>query len=211
MEQLTFSAVTVLIILLPGFFTARIVESLTTRPSETELDKVIEALFYSFLIYFICVAFLGINPLIVHVQRARSSAILEVDAAALRTFIIYAFVLAASLALAISYSTTNDVLTRFLRFLTITRRTSRTSIWSDVFHDINEFVVVEFTDGRRIRGWPRLFSDTPKEGKLVPRKSRLDSRRRERGGNQRRRNINREESTNSKRFVYRTRHLDERV
>ena len=166
MEQLTFSTATVLIILLPGFFTARIIESLTTRPSETELDKVIEALFYSFLIYFICVAFLSINPLIVRTQRAGSSATLEVDTAELRAFVIYAFVLAASFGLAISYSTTNDILTKFLRFLTVTRRTSRTSIWSDVFHDIDEFVVVEFTDGRRVRGWPRLFSDTPKEGSL---------------------------------------------
>jgi len=163
-EQLTFSAVTILVILLPGFFTARVVEALTVRPSETDLDKVIEALFYSFLIYFICVAFLWINPLIVHSQQAGASAILRVDVGELRTFAIYAFILAAFFGLAISYATTNDILTRFFRFLTITRRTSRTSIWSDVFHDIDEFVVVEFTDGRRVRGWPRLFSDTPKEG-----------------------------------------------
>lgn len=166
MEHLTFGAVTTLLILLPGFFTARIVEGLTVRPTETELDKVIEALFYSFLIYFICVAFLGISPLIVHLQKPGTRAIFELDVVELRTFVIYAFVLAASFGLAISYSITNDVLTRLFRFVRITRRTSRTSIWSDVFHDLDEFVLVEFTDGRRVSGWPRLFSDTPEEGSL---------------------------------------------
>ena len=166
MEHLTLSAVTILMILLPGFFTARIVEGLTVRPTETELDKVIEALFYSFLIYFICVAFLGISPLIIHSQKAGTSAVFELDVAELRTFVIYAFILAAFFGLAISYSITNDVLTRVFRFVRITRRTSRTSIWSDVFHDLDEFILVEFTDGRRVRGWPRLFSDTPEEGSL---------------------------------------------
>ena len=39
-------------------------------------------------------------------------------------------------------------------------------MWSDVFHDITTFVIIEFTDGRRLRGWPRYFSDTPEEGSI---------------------------------------------
>ena len=40
------------------------------------------------------------------------------------------------------------------------------SVWSDVFHDIRAYVFVEFADGRRVRGWPRYFSDTPEEGSI---------------------------------------------
>jgi len=165
-DHLTFSAIQVLLILLPGFFTARIVEGLTVRPTETELDKIIEALFYSFLIYFLCVAIIGISPLVTQTAESATSAAVAIDIYELRRFVLYAFIVAGVLGLAISYSNTNDTLTRALRFLSITRRTSRTSIWSDVFHDLDEFVVVEFTDGRRVRGWPRLFSDTPSEGSL---------------------------------------------
>ena len=44
-------AVEILLILLPGFAAAYIVQVLALRGSQTDLDKVIEACLYSFLIY----------------------------------------------------------------------------------------------------------------------------------------------------------------
>jgi hypothetical protein len=166
MDDLAPNAIQVLLILLPGFFAARVVEALTVRPSQTELDKIIEALFYSFFIYFVCVAVIGINPLVMRSMGSQTSSTIRIDVGSLRAFIVYDFVLALVLGIVVSYSTTNDTLTGLFRLIGVTRRTSRISIWSDVFHDVDEFVVVEFIDGRRVRGWPRLFSDTPDENSL---------------------------------------------
>jgi hypothetical protein len=41
--SLGFDALSVLIILLPGFFCARIFQWLCVRPQQTEMDKVVEA------------------------------------------------------------------------------------------------------------------------------------------------------------------------
>ncbi|MBF6561003.1 MAG: hypothetical protein IVW56_11985 [Candidatus Binataceae bacterium] len=162
----TYQGIQILLVLLPGFFTARIVGALTVRPNQTDLDKAIEALFYSFFVYFICVVFLRVNPLVVDIKVNAKSATLDINPDSLRNFVSWAFVVAGSLGLAISYLSTNDLVTGFLRWIKVTKRSSRISVWSDVFHDLDEFVVVEFTDGRRVRGWPRMFSDTPEEGSL---------------------------------------------
>jgi hypothetical protein len=51
LEKIAFESAEVLLILLPGFVTSWILVSLTVRPSQTDFDKIIEALFYSFVIY----------------------------------------------------------------------------------------------------------------------------------------------------------------
>jgi hypothetical protein len=90
------------------------------------------------------------------------------DFGALRRFVIFAFIVAVTLGLTISYLQTNDVLTKRLRSAGFTRRSSRSSVWSDVFHDVDieSYALVEFVDGRRLLGLPAYFSDTPEEGSL---------------------------------------------
>lgn len=163
---MTFQAIQILLILLPGFFTARIVGALTVRPQATDFDKVIEALFYSFFVYFICVAFIGSSPILIQPKAEGNGALIEFDLQSARRFIIWAFVVSTVLGLGVSFLVTKDWLTGVLRKAGITRRSSRISVWSDAFHDIDQFVIVEFTDGRRARGWPRMFSDTPDEASL---------------------------------------------
>lgn len=150
--------------------TSWIVLALTVRPSQSDLEKIIEALFYSFTIYFICALNRWVSPLPVQLIAASSGgkASLVLDFTALRGFVIFAFVVAATLGLTVSYLQTNDVLTKRLRSRGFTRRSSRASVWSDVFHDvdIDSYALVEFSDGRRLLGLPAYFSDTPEEGSL---------------------------------------------
>ena len=167
MDSITLQGLQILLILLPGFVTSWIVLALTVRPPQTELDKIIEALFYSFVTYFLSVLVLGIQPFVVILtQRGGSEMQLGVDVSALRQFVLWSFLISVVMGLVISALNTNDLPTRFLRWAHITRRSSRASVWSDVFHDITAFVIIEFTDGRRLRGWPRYFSDTPEEASL---------------------------------------------
>ena len=51
MGELRFEAVTLLVILLPGFLAARIEQRLVVNPEQNEFDKTIEALLYSFFVY----------------------------------------------------------------------------------------------------------------------------------------------------------------
>lgn len=56
MEKLGFEGLAILLILLPGFLCAGLIQALCVRPTQTELDKVWEALLYSFVVYvaFVC-------------------------------------------------------------------------------------------------------------------------------------------------------------
>jgi uncharacterized protein DUF6338 len=169
LEKIAFESAEVLLILLPGFVTSSILVTLTVRPSQTDFDKLIEALFFSFFIYVVCTLVPWTSGLpIVLAQSADSTNNLSVaiDLNALRSFVLTAFILAVIIGLFVSYLNTNDVLTKYLRRLSITRRSSRISVWSDVFHDVNSYVFVEFADGRRVRGWPTYFSDTPEEASI---------------------------------------------
>jgi hypothetical protein len=103
-----------------------------------------------------------IDPLpikIVALSGQESGKALVVDAPHLQRFVLCTFVSSASIGLIVSYLINHDILTSFFRYIGITRKTSRISIWSDVFNDITGWIVIAFSDGRRVRGWPRYFSD----------------------------------------------------
>jgi uncharacterized membrane protein YbjE (DUF340 family) len=133
-------ALTVLVILLPGFLCAKLVQWLCIRPEQTELDKVVEALLYSFLVY---VTFtLAVSKL--ELKRSHLMAVTLISCV---------------LALLISALWTNDSLGPLLRKWRVTNRTSRPSVWNDVFHNTGGYVLVELADGRLIAGWVKFYSD----------------------------------------------------
>ncbi len=45
-------------------------------------------------------------------------------------------------------------------------RSSRSSVWSDAFHDRGGVLQVELGDGRRVIGWLRYYSDEPQDSSL---------------------------------------------
>ena len=165
MSGVGFEALTVLLVLLPGFVAARIVQSLCVRPAQTELDKIVEALLYSFLIYVAFVSTLHRIPLkVVQETTIQGSRVYSPYVQNGDLLLLLGFSLVVGLA--VSGSLTNDLHGRFCRFLRLTQRTTRSSIWSDVFHDFSFYVQVQFCDGRKVIGWPRYFSDTPDESSL---------------------------------------------
>lgn len=166
----TFQALQVLIFLLPGFVTAAVINFLFVTRKKTELDKVIEALFYSFVNYSIFILLLNRYP------DLRPLSVLKQTNNGIETYILeyhsigFLSILAISIlmGLFISFLNTKDLPTRFFRSLKITTRTSRSSIWSDVFHDEapHAYVIVNLVDGQRIMGWPLYYSDTPEESSI---------------------------------------------
>jgi hypothetical protein len=50
---------------------------------------------------------------------------------------------------------------KFARIFKITKKTSRLSIWHDIFYDKKPLVIIDFADERRLFGWVEYFSDDP--------------------------------------------------
>jgi hypothetical protein len=137
---LSFEVLTVLLVLLPGFLCAKILQWLIVRPEQTEMDKVVEALLFSFIIYVTFTTIFG------HIQLTQKH-------------LVYLTALSVVIAVIGSALWTNDLLGLVLRMMRVTQRTSHPSVWNDVFHRYAGYVLVELVDGRLILGWIRYFSD----------------------------------------------------
>ena len=165
MEGLSYQGLAALLILLPGFLTAGIVQILSSRPQRSELDKIIDALLYSFLVYVVFAAVRAPFPVALRTESVAGGQqfLIEIRFRSL----IELTGIAVALALAVGAMMTSDFPLSLLRRLRITQRTSRVSVWSDTFHDLTGYVQVELADGRQIMGWLRYYSDTAEERSLL--------------------------------------------
>jgi hypothetical protein len=111
------------------------------------MDKVVEAFIYSFVIYVLYRTTVG------PIHDAGGRLLLLVSYSVL-------------VAIFWSAASTNDWFGRLFRFCRITHRTSNTSIWNDVFHNLGGYLMVELGDGRLVAGWVRYFSDRNEDSSL---------------------------------------------
>ncbi|SRR6266496_9430 len=140
---LSTDALTVLLVLLPGFVCAKLIRWLCPRPQQTEMEKVVDALLYSFIVYVIFVLIFGVPE---KISRSHVAALVTIS-----------FVLAALVSLFL----TNDFAGGLVRWCRLTHRTTRPSIWHDVFHKYSGYVLVELGDSRLVFGWVEFYSDFP--------------------------------------------------
>jgi hypothetical protein len=158
-------ALQIFLILLPGFAAAYLVQLLAIRSKQTDLDKVIEALLFSFVIY--------VTSYIFHWggQPFPSLSLPQTGVAKLHPGNVFALAGVTVLwALAMIIFVNRDG-THLLRKWNITERTSRSSIWNDVFQgiqqkkdpDLGSIVQVELADGRSLQGVVAFYSDTADE------------------------------------------------
>lgn len=145
---------------MPGFLSSAVLNAIVVRTAKDRTGSVIEALVFSFLIYAILAPF-GRSPVELEVTGAgvyRPTVAPE--------FLLHAMALAVGLALVLGYSITNDTHMKVLRKLGITASTARINTWLDILIDQRRYVVVTFTDGRRLFGWPEYYSNDTTEGLL---------------------------------------------
>ena len=165
MERLGFEALSAFMILLPGFLCARVVHLLYVKPEQTDLDKVIESLIYSFLVYLIFLsAFSHVLPVRLLTQQSQGVTVYDVQLQFKP--LAQLAIIATALGLALGGIITNDLTGKLFRKLRITQRTTRSSVWSDAFHDTGGVVQVQLGDGRQLMGWLRYYSDEPKDSSL---------------------------------------------
>ena len=156
-------AVLALGVLLPGFVSARIVRIMSGRIPETELERIIEALIFSFFTYVCYFALFGsalpfdwsvpisANPaahygLIVHRWRLLGVVFISVALGSIW-----------------GYIKDNDIAHKLLRISGLTQRQSRQTVWGNVFLNFGGNVQVGLGDGRSVIGWLRQYSETGDE------------------------------------------------
>lgn len=160
---LTVEALNILLLLLPGFLSSQIFYSLFTPGEISVSRRILDALLFSFIIYLLVSVFVPWEPL---AQVKSSSGALAYQFSANGYVILLSFGVMVCIPLVVGFFYFNDYVHIFLRKLRITTKSSRASTWNDAFLTQDRYVIVTLKDGRRIRGYPTMFSTDPKEGFL---------------------------------------------
>jgi hypothetical protein len=149
----TFQALQILIILIPGFISAKILDSLVVRRQDfKDLEIIIQALIFSLLIYTIG-SIIGINSPIA--LDPDNYSILFPQPWSL----VWLILVGVGLAILFAVILNQGWLMWLMRCLKITRKTSKISVWNDVFYTKSHRVIVDFLDGGQVFGWVEYFSD----------------------------------------------------
>jgi hypothetical protein len=147
-------------VLLPGFVSAGIVRLLSAQGKQSELERVIEALIFSFFTYLFYLLFFGWKWPIewsVSIDAAKTT---HYSLQSLHWGILFLLVFPCTLGFVWGIIKSKDLLLTPLRFLNITVRTSRESVWNDTFYNLEGTVQVGLADGRNLMGWVSRYSDS---------------------------------------------------
>jgi hypothetical protein len=152
-----FEAIQILIFLIPGFIASKVLDLLMVRKSDRkDLDSLIEALIFSLLIYAI-VSFTGIkSPVALDSNRAT---VIYPEPWSFFWLVLIGI----AIPILLAWIANHDLHLKVARWLKITKKTSRMSVWNDVFTEKKAKVVIDFSDGRRLFGWVEHFSDDPEK------------------------------------------------
>src|SRR6266536_2072615 len=104
--SLSNEALTVLLVLLPGFICAKLISWLCPRPQKTEMEVVVDALLYSFVVYAIFSLIFGVPD---KIMRRHVVTLAEIPFA---------------VAVLVSFIITNDFTGGLLRRIKLTHRTT---------------------------------------------------------------------------------------
>ena len=165
-------ALQILLILLPGFAAAYIVQMLALRGPQTDFDKVIESCLYSVLIYGCFVFFThGFLPFDILAARAPATeATILWHRKALLGLGGITLVIALLAAVYVNYDGN-----RIFRKFKVTERTARRSIWNDIFQgeaSNNQLVQVELDGNRSLMGVLTYYSDAAEDCSLFVEQAR---------------------------------------
>ncbi len=155
----TLLALQIILILLPGFSAAYVVQALATRRAQSDFERVIEAVVFSFIIY---VSYIPLNHgnLPFEIIKDQSGKTEDTVSWHPTQLIWLAAVTAIFTLLAVIYIRFDG--NRIFRAIGLTERTTRNSIWNDILeHEAidNQPVQVELADGKNVLGVLLYYSD----------------------------------------------------
>lgn len=156
MNWIADDAISLLMFLAPGLVVVGIFRSLTSYPSPSVFDQVVQALIFTIIVQSLCWAVVELCEINIG----------ESDASWKTLYPPY-LSLTLSIVLAVVFAATygNDAIHKCLRRLRITRETSFPSEWYSAFHrHCNCYVMLHLVDERFIYGWPEEWPSQPEKG-----------------------------------------------
>ncbi|MBI9077790.1 MAG: hypothetical protein JEZ02_20490 [Desulfatibacillum sp.] len=160
----SYQALNVLIFLLPGFVATSFLDALTVPGKRTDFQRFVSALMLTFVIYIIYVLVLDNTPVLLMEQDQNGVKIYGIQL--VKGAMVWLFIITVAISILLAVSINHDLHMKIFRKICITKRTSRVSVWHDVFMDQKHYIIVNFEDGRRIMGWPEHFCDDVNERSL---------------------------------------------
>jgi len=174
----TESALDVFLILLPGFVTLIVERGLAYQREEAGIVIIAKALVYSFMNYVLFYALASVWKL----TNIDVGALIFLKEKMVQHTLKVLILLVSSvvLGLIIARLKMTDCHMECARHIGFTQRTSRSSIWIDIFQDyyvrkIKEskptehgaFVTVHLAGGKKVHGWPEYYADHFSEGPVL--------------------------------------------
>jgi uncharacterized protein DUF6338 len=158
-------ALGIFLVLLPGFTCAYFAQYLAVRRKQTDLERVVEALLFSVILYLATLPFFGYRLPVTWHAIASDPGSFGVELAWSHLVVLAL----SSLVLGVLYAANinHDWLMKLFRWMHVTERTARSSIWNDVFQEIPRgFVQVGLQGDIRVVGWLRYYSDEAEDASL---------------------------------------------
>lgn len=158
---LTIEALNILLLLLPGLMSGQIFYSFFQTGEVAVPKRLLDALLFSFVTYLLVSAFIPWEPL---AQVRLTSGRLEYVVTENNKIIWLSFAIILLIPVIVGLLYHSDIIHTALRKCKITTKTSRKNTWNDAFLTQDRYVIVSLKDGRRVRGYPTMFSTDPQEG-----------------------------------------------
>ena len=79
----------------------------------------------------------------------------------------WSFLIAVPIGLLVTYWKNNDSLNKIYRKHKITKQSSYPSEWYGTFSETVSYIVLHFSDGKRLMGWPLEWPLSPKSGHFI--------------------------------------------
>ncbi|MDZ7321862.1 DUF6338 family protein [Kosakonia sacchari] len=159
MESISTELFTILKFLLPGFVSAWVFHALTAYPKQSQFERLIQALIFTF---FIQVVVLVVKWIFVALGHIYSFGYWDDNSQ-----LIFSGVISLLLGIFLVYLTNNGKLHSLLANYNITKQSSFFSEWEEAFNTTTWFIILNFKDGRRLYGWPSVFPSDPTKGHFV--------------------------------------------
>jgi hypothetical protein len=81
--------------------------------------------------------------------------------------VIWSIIIALIIGVFVTYVYNNDVIHRILRKRRITNQTSYPSEWYGTFSETKSYIILHFTDGKRLMGYPLEWPIDPQNGHFI--------------------------------------------
>jgi|ERR1017187_7011141 hypothetical protein len=152
--------VQVLIFLLPGFLTTKVIDLLVIRRALDSFDKVVQAFVFTF------VNMIAFNFLRYVIEHCIGKQIFNRNDFFTAGNLGLMIVCSLSVGLCCAVEMNKEPILQRIRKWGWTKKTYKPGVWTETFQHAEKFVVVHLQDGRRIYGWPRFYSDKDDEHAL---------------------------------------------